>query len=248
MTTENTNTQNNVIVLAVAGNSVAALTHDLFKDIDFSGISTAIENIGAHNQNMTIEEKEMATSIVTQWQKDVIVRLREKGTEFSNFVSFIEHTSTHGRISGQDLFDEIGEELADKTNTVTQYDKLIAALDELEKHYQTRPIEPIEREDRTYKEKLEEEKKYSLEKAQYNLKETKLVREVYLAEFEWKKLVKQNKEVKELLKKSKRFNKDIGKFTQMCEDKAQLAKLNIAVSNKGVRDSLRELLNFNATI
>lgn len=248
MTQENQTNQNNVIALAVTGNSVAAITTSLFKDIDFNGIAQAIENIGAHNQSMTIEEKEMASGIVDQWEKDVMGRLKEKSGEFSDFVQLIEQTGKDGYVANEDLFDEIGEDLADKTKTTKQYGELVDALEELENHLQTRPNEPIERESRTYKEKLEEEQAYSLEMAKYRLKLKTLQRDVYLKEYEWKKLVKQNKEVKELLKKAKRFNKDLGKFTGMCHDKAQIAKLNIAVSNKGVRDSLRDLLNFSATI
>lgn len=242
-----TNTNNQMISLSAPNNSVAAITSDLFRDIDFKGISQAIENIGNHNGTLGVEEKEMASELVAQWEQDVVTRLRDKGHEMNEFVQFF-NTGYEGRVSQQERLEDIGADLAAKTNTYNEYTALVQTLEDLEDLHQQRPIQPIEREDRTYKEKLEEEKKFQLDMAKYNLAVTKKNRELYQYETAWKKLLKQNKEVAELIKKAKEYNKSVSKFQQNCHDKAQVAKLNIMISNQDVRQSLRELLDFTGQI
>jgi hypothetical protein len=241
---------NEMITIGVQNNAVAkAVVNDLFKDIDFTGISTAIENIGNVNGSLTAEEKEMANSIVDQWQNDVMARLRNRGHEMSDFVDFFE-VGSNGHVRGADKLDEIGEDLATQTKTVKEFQHLQDLLDELMDLFETRPEEPSNQLNinKTQKEILEEENQYKLDYAKYNLAVKKKQREIYLAEKAWKKLLKQNKEVAELIKKAKKFNKEMSNFTNMCHDKAQIAKLNITVSNVDVRKSLRELLNFSATV
>lgn len=242
-----TGKKNELIAFGTQNNSVAIITNDLFSDIDFQGISAAIEKIGQSNGSLTTEEKEMANAIVSDWQHGVVGKLHTKNNEMNDFIGFFE-VGSHGRVVGADKLEDFGELLADKTRTVLEYDALVAILEVLEDHQQTRPEQPIEREDRTYKESLEEAEAYRLGVAKYDLTQTRLYREVYQAERAWKKLVKENKEVKELLKKARRYNKDLGKFTDLARDKAQIAKLNITVSDKVVRESLRELLDFSIDI
>jgi CRISPR/Cas system-associated exonuclease Cas4 (RecB family) len=247
--TEKQPVSHEVIVIGAAGNSVAVLTHDLFKDIDFSGISSAIDKIGGHAGKMEPEEKTMANDIVDQWQKDVVSRLRTKGNEMHSFINFFE-VGSDGRVNGMDLLDEIGDELAVKTNSVKQFENLQALIEELLDVHETRPAQPTLHLDidQTQAAILEEENTFRLETKKYDMAVSKKKREIYLAEREWKKLLKQNKEVVDLIKKGKRFNKDMGKFTDMCHDKAQIAKLNITVGDADVRQALKELLNFSTTV
>lgn len=241
--------QNEIIQLAAVNNNVATAPtiNELFRDIDFSGIAQAIDNIGNHSGALTIEEKEHAKEIVNQWEHDVIKRLHDKSYEMRRFLEFFE-PSEGGVISNRDMFEEIGEELAKRTNTTQEYQEVVKVWKEIQELRQQRPELPEEREDRTYKQKLEEEQNYKKEKALYELKLKQKSRELYLADKKWKEALKQNKDIDDLVKRARKFVKNLDKFQQMCHDKAQLAKLNIMVSNEDVRKSLRELLNFSATI
>lgn len=241
---------NEIIVVGVQNNSVAqAVAGDLFKDIDFSGISKAIEKIGDANASLTADEKDMANKIVDQWQSDVVDRLRGRGREMNDFIGFFEVGSS-GRVQGADKLDDIGEDLATKTNSVKEFEALQTLIEELMDLHETRPVEPSAHLEvnKTQKDILEEENKYKLDKAVYDLNVRKQQREIFIAEKAWKKLLKQNKEVSELIKKAKKFNKEMGTFTNMCHDKAQIAKLNITVSNADVRSALKDLLNFSTEV
>jgi hypothetical protein len=238
--------QNNLIALSV-NNPVGQLVNDLFRDIDFSGIAQAIENIGNHSGSLTVEEKEYATDIVKQWESDVISRLNDKAHEMQVFLNFFE-PARNGYLSNEDLFEEVGEELAKRTNTKNEYDAVVRIYKELRDLYDNRPEQPNFDENTTRKEQVEKEKAYEKEMAIYNMKVKHKERELYLADKKWKELLKQDKNVDELLKRARKFTKNLSKFKSMCHDKAQVAKLNIMVSQTNVRQALRELLNFSATI
>src|SRR5690606_2276366 len=137
--------------------------------------------------------------------------------------------------------EDFGLELAQKTKTEKDYRQLMTLLDELQDAYDMRPEEPKKKLDvsSTQAEILDDEHQYRLDYAKYELDVAKKKREIFLAERNWKKLLKQNKEVRELLKKARQFSGDLGKFKNMCHDKAQIAKLNITVSDANVREALR---------
>src|SRR5690606_3787938 len=109
--TQETN-KNEMIVIAAAKNPVAVVTRGLFDDIDFSGISAAIEKIAQSNGQMSVEEKEMANGIVDQWQKDVIDRLYGRSNEMSRFIKFFEVSP--GDTPNRDKLEDFGLELAQK--------------------------------------------------------------------------------------------------------------------------------------
>lgn len=237
---------NNLIALSASNNQIAPLVQDLFQDIDFKGISSAIDNIANHNKTLAPEEKEMAADLVDQWEADVVSRLNNKGHEMNQFIDFFKVKGAELRKSEQ--FDLIGYDMAIKTKTKKEHKALVDAIEQLSDLYDRRPDAPVEREDRTLREQLEEESQYKLDLAKHNIAEKKIKREIYLLDKKWKTQLLKNKEVNELLKKARHFTSNLHKFSNLCSDKSQIAKLNIAIANDDVRNSLRELLDFNMTI
>jgi hypothetical protein len=55
-------------------------------------------------------------------------------------------------------------------------------------------------------------------------------------------------EIKELKQRLSAYSRNARKMLVECDEKAQLAKLNISINDGGVKDALRELIDFSANI
>lgn len=220
---------------------------DLFGDIDFNGLSGALDAMADASGELTVEEKEMAIGIVKEWDNNVVTRLREKGYEMDTFINFF-NSNYSGTNLGHLTLQEFGPELAEKTNTENEFKAVLTAEDELRQHHDSVPEQPIPSETDSYEDKVRAQKEYEAEMSIHKVKDTRLQKQLNVAIGEWKRALNETTPVKDLLAQARKFKRGVGKMQQTAHDKAQIAKLNISISSKTARDSLRELLNFTTTI
>ena len=218
-----------------------ATTTELFKDIDFSGLNAVIDNIATYSHELQETEKELANDIIDEWQKSVIARLQERGNEMRRFLQFFEINEC-----SDPLFIEIGEELAVKTGTESLFKNVMDAIKTYKATQSSKPEKPITDLETTLDTELTSTSSYKLEtkKHEINLeKDRQLLRK---AERKWKNELTEHDEVKALIQKATQYQRKLTTFRFDCEDKGQLAKLNVSISNQDVRNSLKELIEFGA--
>jgi hypothetical protein len=254
--TTNTNANQNANSLAVIdkNSALGSQIGMLFNNIDFSGLNSAIAEMANSNKDMVPEEKQMAISIVKEWEKGVISRLNQHEADLKAFLGYFNSNSgsynaySRGAYGSFDASDEALLEIAAKTGTVKELEASLAARDALAEFKETRPEAPERDPDQSYREKTLAERQYDLELAKYNIDEGKLTRKAALADKAWRKAVMQNEDFKALVKKINAYTRSVTRYTQECKDKGQLAKLNITIGSEAMRQSLRSLLDFVVTI
>lgn len=223
---------------------------EIFKDVDFKGLSGAIETMAQNNKELAPEEKQMAIQIIDSWQSNVVERLNDHSNDMNGFIALFEVGNYNYHYGVTTFPEETLEAIAQKTGTLTLYQAWKAAdavyeeeslkLKDLE-----RPVPDLET---TYQEQLDAQKNYELEEAKLRIRIGKLRHTAERAEGEWKRTVKQDPGIKGLLAKAKSYTRNLNKYTRECESKGQLAKLNISISSEAIRNSLKELLEFAVTI
>jgi hypothetical protein len=149
-----------------------------------------------------------------------------------------------GQYGSFDPTDEVLSELADKTGTTAALEAYFTARDDLEHYQQVRPTRPILDPDLPYRDKILADKRYDLDMAKYTIDEQRMQRKSALTIATWRKLVLQNVDFKKLVTKVNAYNRNISKYTSLCKDKGQLAKLNISIGSEKMRASLRSLVDF----
>lgn len=232
-------------------NSVAQAIGGLFENVDFSGMSAIVENIGDVSKDLTDGEKQLASQLVADWEVDIISTLEMKAEEMQQFVQFLDlserlYYSTH---NDNEMHDIYGEVLANKTGTLALYQQFLAKRQEAKEFEQEKkPHQTILGSDASFAEKTKAETDYAYEISVFEVDLTRLIRQSLKLEREWKKEILKNTEVQELLLGAKKFKKGLTKLEKECKTKSRLAKLNIAVNSKEARAALAELLNFKIAI
>ncbi len=237
----NVKTQETGLVIS-AGAQLQTNVFNIFKDIDFSGLSAAIEAIGDHTGELEKDEKDFAIKIIGEWEDSVISRLNNHSQEMSQFVNFFSNNNYYG---GGIFTDQRLEALADQSNTRMLYDAWQEAKEALNEHDLNAPESPwLEDPDLTYAEKQVAQQEYRVLNTKHGLATTRLTRKVNEAERTWKKAVNKDEGVKELIAKAQTYVRNVSKYSNECSDKSRLAKLNISIASKDVRASLKGLMDF----
>ena len=238
-------------------NSVGQAIGGLFESVDFSGMTPLIEKIGDTSKDLSDGEKQIATQLVDQYERDVLSSLAEKGVEMKQFIEFLStgerriNAYNFGDIENHDnyMHDLYGHVLAEKTGTTGFYEAYLEKKDELSDFRSNKkPEKEILGVDSTLKDKLKAEKDFEYEQSIFEIEQTRLERQMFRLEREWKKEVLKNKEVQELLLGAKKFSKQVTKLEKDLKNKTRLAKLNVAISSKDAREALAELMNFKISI
>lgn len=240
-------TNKNEIVIAAGQELGNDLIPNLFGDIDFNGLNNAIENMAEASGELDKEEKELACSIIDDWNESVVERLRRKEHEMNGLISFFDPKSPHTYIAGMDI-EEFGPVLAEKTNTAELYEKYQASTKSLEDLRKEEPERPIKSESTSFEEDIKAQKEYEAKYSIYSLKRARLERERNKAIGEWKLAMNETETVKELIKSARKFTRGVNGMYQQAQDKSQLAKLNISISSSSARESLKELLTFTTKL
>jgi hypothetical protein len=227
----------------------------IFKNIDFEGLNGAIEVLGNKSGELTAEEKTAAGTILGEWNKNVIDRLEMHKDEMSLIVTFFNGGSgTYRRYDGSyaianELFsDDQIEQMAEAAGTVPEFEAWMLAKEEHKNAHNTKPYAPLVDEEMTRMETLKAEGDYNLEYQRWDIRRIKAMRAEENARSTFLRATREHDQIRELIKQAEKQRRNTGKMINECNTKTSLAKLNIAISSQGIRDALKDLLNFTKTI
>lgn len=220
---------------------------DLFGDVDFKELNKSIEVLAESSKELSDKEKEMAVTVVNEWEKDVVQRLHTRGQEMETLLDFFEPSSGYGRRRSQVealMGDEECEALAEKTGTLELWKEYKKVDDEIDDMEHNEPEAPIHDPDQTYEARVMSQKDFELQVAKHQIKQQRLEKKCIEAEHKWKRALAEVGLVSDMIIRARRYRRNLKKFTNDCSAKGRAAKLNISISSKATRDALRELLDF----
>jgi hypothetical protein len=242
--------------LALASaNMGVQLAPNLFRDIDFTGLSSAMTALENASDQIPTEEKKAALDVVGQWETNVLARLRSRLHEMQTFVALFKVPPISGRDRynvvqpAEDFFSNDGyaEGVAKKTDTEALLQEVAGARIAWQAVGDLMPEKPYYEDDEAVSQLqvAKDESDYKLAMHEWNIQKRKAERAYIIAFANWMKEVVKHDYVQDTIRQANKFTKNINQYYQHATDQAQAAKLNIAISSKAARDALRELLNFS---
>jgi vacuolar-type H+-ATPase subunit I/STV1 len=232
----------NIMNIIKKDDAKIALAKFVGNNFEFEKINGAIERL-ASVENLTTEDKKQAVSAIEEWEKLTIKRIDSKKDELQAIVNLINNK----QIANWE-FEKKREQL-EKLATIAGAQKLFEKTDAaIKKYEEKREEEPekyefddeISRNENLLKQQDSEKKMviYSIEK--------KKLEKIYLnASKELMKTVAKNESIKSSVLAAESFIRDADKLSRICRDKSALAKINVLVSNKELKESLKEMMNFS---
>jgi hypothetical protein len=223
----------------------------VFDGVDFSGLNNAIEKIAEHSGDLDASARESAVNIVSEWENGVISKLDQHNSKLSEFVDCFAAKRRFGSLYHLSLPDEVLTDLAAATGTVTELTAYLTARTALQEHDVTTPEDPskdIQDPDQTYAEKAEAEQNYNRDLTKHRLEGQRHQRTCNQAELAWKEALSQNSNFIAFVSKVTSYKRGMGKLTSQCQEKSQMARLNITIASPEIRKSLKDLINFSAKI
>jgi hypothetical protein len=187
--------------------ATAGLEIELFKEVDFTGMRSLVSNMGSYEGEVSDVEREMGLQVIGQWQDSIVGRLRDRGGEMNRFLTFFEVNGCKDV-----LFEEVGADLAQKTNTTIEFGAVLEAKKALEAEQAKRPNEPIIGLETTQEEEMVAKAEYELEVKKHRIRVEKTSRTLRAVEQEWKSLLKENPQVRELVVKAHKYNQNLKGF------------------------------------
>lgn len=240
---------NNELIL---NNKAALAMPGLFVDFNFSDLNKSIETLASSGKDLTPEEKGSAVKIVEEWEGRVIERLRVHARDLEAFIEYLDpSTLRHGYWHRDfDLDKDQMLALAGQTGTIDSLQMYLDSRDRLEQHELAKPMDSSLTDDDTmsYEERITIRKDQEKEWALWELQKKRMERSSDLALYDWKKSMQENDDIKKLIAYARQYKRNLGKFTRECQDKSQLARLNISISSVDTREALKELLKFVTAI
>lgn len=233
--------EENQLVVGSNGNALSISLSSFFKDVDYSGLNNALDTMAKCNGDLPPDQRTIAIGILEKWQIDIIQRLEDYGKEMTDLLNLFEVGSRQ-----HDLLDQMGDNIAEATNTQDQLAAWLNAVKELRNWKYEEPKLQAFNEDIQLGAKMKIEHDFKLAKTQWDFEKDRLERTAYLKEVAWKKVINAHPAVEEIIKRAKKFKKNSTKMGNECKDKAQIAKLNISISSKEMRESFKQLLDFAA--
>jgi phosphopantetheine adenylyltransferase len=216
----------------------------LFKDVDFSGLSKAIDTLGDASSNLDSDERKNAIVIVRQWESDVIERIRQYGYNLDSFINFFSKKYEFNPYYRESLSDEQQAQMAAMTGTNDLYQKYLDAMAEREKAANMEVTLVIDDIDASRTDRLLSERQHDLEVTKKNIAIKRAERKVILTYNNWVGELNKDSNIQQMIVKAKESKKNAMKMQEVCHDKAQLAKLNVMISSEKMRTALRELQDF----
>ncbi len=254
-------TTNNAIMLA---------NGQLFNDVDFRGLSSAISKLGEHSKELTPDEKNHACSIVKEWEGTIIARLNSKNNELCNFLYYFDkkvvaheqvydryrrngwsnasnHNISRERTGSSVVTNEMEEKMAQETKLVPEFETYVEAMEAYFDHLDARP-ERLTNIDTNTLEGIKEDSDNRLAGRKWELESKKFAHKANEANRRWKDALVKEPEIKDMINKAKSFNSQVNKLREDCRVKSQMARVNVYISSAETRKGIQELLRFSETI
>lgn len=225
-------------------NAVAVIMPNLFQDINFTGLDTAIQALGNSSNQLSDNEKQNAVGIIDNWEKNVINRLELKQQDADRFLSTLNVQDNAIYIETDELEAIVN---AVGSGAIIAYDTMRAKKYDLDDVIADKPEKFIPDLDTTTEEKLTQDCAFELETQKYTIRVAKARNEAVRAIKNLKIELNKDPNITELASRLAKFKRNIRKFTLDCKEKSELAKINVTISSDDVRTALKELLDFSVS-
>ena len=218
---------------------------DLFRDFNMNDLITAVESLTV--DNLDNDSKGHAISIIKEWGTNVLSRLSQREQEMNSMVSYFDSNSPYQN----ERFSKYEEDLAEKSGTIDKFNNMAGLRREMT---DLNNIEVLEYDkDPEYKTLTEEGKilakqKYELDVFRRADKIRKARKKYEDSYKEWKTKIRALPAVCEMISKAKEYRRNVSRYKQECTDLSLMAKSNILVSNKDVRDVFKKMVNFSKEV
>lgn len=213
----------------------------IFNQLNFDDLNKSIVLIGKAKK-LTEKEKEIGVQLLGDWENNVISKIDTKSTEMHRLKEYITGGNTY--YMGDEEKEVMIENLVNISKTRKQYNVYLEAKQVVKDNKLNQPegvtIDPM----KTIVENEKEQANYNLKYSTWRIEESKLDYKVTESKKKWLSVVRKSKQVKELLKGVDAYILQLKKYKTECNDKTQLAKLNIAISNDDVRTAIKDMIEF----
>lgn len=236
------------LVVSTGNADVAKSINNLFNGIDFASINQAIENI-SNIEDITDKQVDSAVEVVKSWENNVVNRLRQKNTEMNNIIMFFKNDDVSSFFRFHTFSEEQVAIIAENTGTTKLYEKLKESYRIADNFISENEPEKLTLfDDMTVIERTELKSAYDLEFLKYKTecaKKFSVVKKDYTV---FMNTLKNTDVVKNMVAQARLFEKNYDRLATDCKVKSDLAKLNISIRNKDLRDNLKDMINFVSTI
>jgi len=215
-----------------------------YTSVHFDDLNSSIQKLGNHKGRLSKEDKILGAKLLDEWNDNVRSRIDQKLGELSTVKQFFGMSHSYGDFEEPE-YQALRENLAKLSGTVDEYTKWLMKAEEVEFLKLEKPQRPII--DPTISE-VENDLKYTgynKELVLWDIKDKKLKFEKQKLWNTWIISMKKTNEIKKFLSKLSQYEKQLKDYKNDCDTKTHMAKVNIAISNKDVRESVQELLQFS---
>ena len=219
-----------------------ALSRFVGNNFQFEKINGAIEKL-ATVENLSTDDKKQAVLAIEEWEKITTKRIDSKKEELQTVVNLI--NSTQVEAWQFESKKEKIEKLAIIAGTEETFKKIEAAINKLIEKKEDQPEKYIFDDELSRNENLLKQQESEKEIVVFEIEKRKLEKEYLRLTKELMKVIKKNASIKESALAAERFILDANKLSRICRDKSALAKINVLVSNKELKESLKEMMNFS---
>ena len=219
-----------------------ALAKFVGNNFEFEKINGAIERL-ASVENLTAEDKKQAMIAIEEWEKLTIKRIESKKEELQTVMNLINYTQVEAW-QFESRKEKI-EKLAIIVGVEETFKKIEAAINRLIEKKEDQPEKYTFDDELSRNENLLKQQESEKEILVFEIEKRKLEKEYLNLTKELMKAIKKDKSIKESVLAAESFIRDASKLSRICRDKSALAKINVLVSNKELKESLKEMMNFS---
>lgn len=226
----------------------------LFRDINYTAMDTAIEELGNHTGELTPEERVSASSTIASFEDRIVSTLSNKSNKLDYFLRLLKTEATADYDDAKRFLKEEAVEILLQQETFAKYLESFYKLREEEeaiKEYKENetPLEPFVDEDTmTPLQAAQIRSAHQIRLRKFNAalrkKEYTLRKNFYA----FKKALNGDTNFKHFLDALKLQNDDAKEAMNMVKEKCGYAKMNILIASADVRRILRDLHEFAKTV
>ena len=192
---------------------------------------------------MSTDDKKQAVLAIEEWEKITTKRIDSKKEELQTVVNLI--NSTQIEVWQFESKKEKLEKLAIIAGAEATFKKIEDAVNKIIEKKEDQPEKYVFDDELSRNENLLKQQESEKEIVVFEIEMRKLEKEYLRLTKELMKIIKKNASIKESTLAAEKFILDASKLSRICRDKSALAKINVLVSNKELKESLREMMNFS---
>ena len=214
--------------------------------LDFNDLNQSIEILGDRNKTLTDKEKEIGVGLLSDWQRNVLDKISNKREEVDKIRRLL--------LNGDAYFNEkeekrrAQEKLAELAGAQKLYKGYLALEDSIEQYSLTKPqrltIDPnktVAQNDLEYADFERELRKFEIEKSKLEYTKNQAYNRFLAA-------VRKSPKIKTLVKQIDDYMLKLKRYEAEAKDKANLAKVNLSISDAKVREAIQSIIDFTKSI